>query len=223
MGNFVEGLKAAFSGAGVTLSISFIAVMIGLFVGLFVALAKMSNNKVLKTVATVYVDLLRGTPIVVQALMLYFGIPMLLQSWGIDFVWPTAFIASFLVCGINSSAYVAEIIRSGIQAIDPGQAEAARSLGMTYAQTMRQIIVPQAVKIIIPALGNEFISLIKETAILSIISVRDVTRASMLYASAHVSYFSAYAGTALVYLLMTIPLSKFMNHIERKMANDVKS
>lgn len=223
MGNFMEGLQAALSGAGVTLSISFIAVLIGLCVGLFVALAKMSEKKVLRVIATVYVDLLRGTPIVVQALIVYFGIPVLLQSWGIDFVWPTAFIASFLVCGINSSAYVAEIIRSGLQAIDPGQAEAARSLGMTYGQTMRHIIIPQAVKIIIPALGNEFISLIKETAILSVISVRDVTRASMLYASASFTYFSAYAGTAIVYLLMTIPLSKIMNYAERKLANDVKS
>ena len=223
MSDLLISAKVAFSGAGVTLSISALAVLIGLALGLVVALGKMSHKKPIRVIASVYVDILRGTPLVVQALLVYFGIPMLLQGWGVHFIWPSAFIASFLVCGINSSAYVAEIIRSGLQAIDPGQAEAARSLGMTHGQTMRHIIIPQAIRIIIPALGNEFISLIKETAILSIISVTDVTRASMLFASRGANYFPAYLGTAVVYLIMTIPLSKFMNYVERKLAGDVRS
>ena len=223
MGDIFTSVQVGFTGAGVTLSISALSVLIGLAIGLLVALAKMSKKKVIRGIASVYIDLLRGTPLLVQVLIVYFGIPMLLQSQGINFVWPTAFIASFLVCGINSSAYVAEIIRSGLQAIDPGQAEAARSLGMTHAQTMRYIIIPQAIKIIIPALGNEFISLIKETAILSTISVTDVTRASMLLASRGGNYFPAYIGAAIVYLLMTIPLSKIMNYAERKLSNDVRS
>lgn len=223
MENYILGIKFAFSGAATTLAITSVAVIIGVFVGLFVALCRISNNKFLKTISAVYVDVLRGTPLVVQALLLYYGFPMLLQSYDIMFRWPTALIASMLVCGINSSAYVAEIIRAGLQAIDKGQTEAARSLGMTYGQTMRFIVVPQAFKIIIPALGNEFITLIKETAVLSVITVRDITRASMLWASTSFLYWPAYLGTAICYLILTIPLSKFMNWVERKMANDVKS
>ena len=113
--------------------------------------------------------------------------------------------------------------KAGLQAVDKGQTEAARSLGMTQAQTMKFIVIPQAFKIIIPALGNEFITLIKETAVLSVITVRDITRASMLWASTSFVYWPAYLGTAICYLTLTIPLSKFMNWVERKMASDVKS
>ncbi len=223
MGNYILGIKFAFSGVTTTLAITSVAVVIGVFVGLLIALCRISNNKILRGFSAVYVDVLRGTPLVVQALLLYYGLPMLLQSYDIMFRWPTALIASMLVCGINSSAYVAEIIRAGLQAVDKGQTEAARSLGMTKAQTMKFIIIPQAFKIIVPALGNEFITLIKETAVLSVITVRDITRASMLWASTSFVYWPAYLGTAICYLTLTIPLSKFMNWVERKMASDVKS
>jgi ABC-type amino acid transport system permease subunit len=114
-------------------------------------------------------------------------------------------VTSILVCGINSSAYVAEIIRSGLQAVDKGQMEAARSLGMSHYQAMRYIIVPQAFRIILPALANEFIALLKETAVLSIISVVEVTRKSMLWGAATFEYWPAYLGTAFVYLSITFP------------------
>lgn len=166
--------------------------------------------------------MLRGTPLLVQALLVYFGVPMLLKNYGIDFTW-NALVAGMMVCGINSSAYVAEIIRSGIQAVDKGQTEAARSLGMSHAQTMRLVVIPQAFKIVIPALGNEFITLIKETAVLSAISITDITRASMLWASAKFLPWQAYLGTAVVYMMLTIPLSKIMGVLERKMSQDVSS
>ena len=223
MQDYIEGIKIAYSGATTTLLISGVAVVLGLVLGLIVALCRTSNVKVLRGIASVYVDVLRGTPLVVQALILYMGLPMLLQSNGIMFTWDTPVIASIIACGVNSSAYVGEIIRSGLQAIDKGQAEAARSLGMSHAQTMKLVIIPQAVKIIIPALGNEFVTLIKETAILSVISVRDITRASMLWASSSFEYWPAYLGTAFVYLTLTIPLSKIMNYVERRMSTDVKS
>lgn len=223
MEQYIEGIKVAYGGAGTTLAITSVAVVLGVALGLIIALCKISNNKALRCISTVYIEVLRGTPLVVQALLVYFGIPMLLQTWGLDFRWGSSMLVGMLVCGINSSAYVAEIIRAGLQAIDKGQMEAARSLGMTKGKTMRFVIVPQAFKIIIPALGNEFITLIKETAILSVISVTDITRASMLYASATFVYFPAYIGTAVVYMTLTIPLSKIMGLIERKMANDVKS
>lgn len=223
MQDYIEGIKIAYGGATTTLLISGVAVVLGLVLGLIVALCRTSNVKVLRGIASVYVDVLRGTPLVVQALILYMGLPMLLQSNGIMFTWDTPVIASIIACGVNSSAYVGEIIRSGLQAIDKGQSEAARSLGMSHGQTMKLVVIPQAVKIIIPALGNEFVTLIKETAILSVISVTDITRASMLWASSTFVYFPAYFGTAFVYLTLTIPLSKIMNYVERRMSTDVKS
>jgi His/Glu/Gln/Arg/opine family amino acid ABC transporter permease subunit len=197
-----------------------VAVVLSIILRLLFALCRISDNKLLKGASAVYVDILRGTPLIVQALILYFGFPMFLQSFGILFRWSTPLLASMLVCGINSSAYVGEIIRAGLQAVDKGQIEAARSIGMTHGQTMRFVIIPQAFKIIIPALGNEFITLIKETAVLSVISVRDITRASMLWASSSFLYWPAYLGTAACYLILTIPLSKFMNWVERKLEND---
>ncbi|MDF3000910.1 MAG: amino acid transporter permease [Bacillota bacterium] len=223
MGIYLKGLQIAYSGIAVTLQITISAVLIGVALGLIVALGKMSSLKPVRIVFSVYVELLRGTPLVVQALIIYLGFPALLQSYGISFRWDDAVLASILVCGINSSAYVAEIIRSGLQAVDKGQMEAARSLGMNHIQAMRFIIVPQAFRIILPALGNEFISLLKETAVLSIIAVVEVTRKSMLWASQSFEFWPAYLGTAFVYLSITIPLSRLVAYMERRMAQSDRS
>lgn len=223
MNVYIKGIQIAYSGIQVTLQITIFAVLIGVIVGLIVALCKMSSLKPVKIIFSVYVEALRGTPLVVQALIVYAGVPMLLQKYGIAFRWEDPIIASILVCGINSSAYVAEIIRSGLQAVDKGQMEAARSLGMTHAQAMRFIIVPQAFRIILPPLGNEFIALLKETAVLSIISVVEVTRKSMLWAAATFEAWPAYLGTAFVYLSITIPLSRLVAYLERRMAQSDRS
>ena len=132
-------------------------------------------------------------------------------NWG-NFIW-----VGFIACGINSSAYMAEIIRSGLQAIEKGQTEAARSLGLNSFQTMRYIIIPQAFKIIVPAMGNEFITLIKETSILSVVGIRDITRMGTLWASQSFLSFQAYIGVAIVYLFMTLTLSRVVAYIERRM------
>lgn len=225
MSDYITGITVAFRGVGTTLEITSVAVIIGVVLGLLVALCKISKFKILKAIASIYIDVLRGTPLMVQVLLVYFGLPYFIQQTiGIaGFKWGSAVVVGMVVCGINSSAYVAEIIRAGLQAIDKGQTEAARSLGMTYWQTMRFVVVPQAFRVIIPALGNEFITLIKETAILSVITITDITRSSMLWASSTFIYFPAYIGTAIVYMILTIPLSKVMNLLERKLANDVKS
>ncbi len=215
---YLRGIQIAYSGILVTLEITIFAVAIGICAGLIVALGKMSSLRAVKIFFSIYVEILRGTPLVVQALIVYAGVPMLSQKYGIDFRWEDPVIASILVCGINSSAYVAEIIRSGLQAVDKGQMEAARSLGMNRFQTMRFIIVPQAFRIILPALANEFIALLKETAVLSIISVVEVTRKSMLWAAATFEAWPAYLGTAFVYLSITIPLSRLVAYMERRMA-----
>ena len=225
MNDYITGIMVAARGIGTTLQITCVAVIIGVLVGLIIALCKISKFKTLRAISSVYIDVLRGTPLMVQVLLVYIGLPYFMQQTvGIEgFKWSSALVVSMVVCGINSSAYVAEIIRAGLQAIDKGQTEAARSLGMSYWQTMRFVIVPQAFRVIIPALGNEFITLIKETAILSVITITDITRSSMLWASSTFIYFPAYIGTAIVYMILTIPLSKVMNLLERKLANDVKS
>lgn len=215
---YLKGIQIAYGGIVVTLEITVFAVLIGVAVGLVVALGKMSSIKAVKILFSVYVEILRGTPLIVQVLIVYAGVPMLMNQYGFEFRWEDPVVASIFVCGINSSAYVAEIIRSGLQAVDKGQMEAARSLGMNHIQAMRFIVIPQAFRIILPALANEFISLLKETAVLSIISVVEVTRKSMLWGAATYEYWPAYMGTAFVYLSITLPLSQLVAHMERRMA-----
>ena len=218
MQDYLQGILIAAKGAPVTLSVSLVAVIAGLILGLVVAICKRSKFKVLRGIATVYVDVLRGTPLLVQVLILAYGVPQIISAifdtqfnWG-NFIW-----VGFIACGINSSAYMAEIIRSGLQAIDKGQTEAARSLGLSSFQTMRYIIIPQAFKIIVPAMGNEFITLIKETSILSVVGIRDITRMGTLWASQSFLSFQAYIGVAIVYLVMTLTLSRVVAYIERRM------
>lgn len=219
MAEYLQGIAVAARGVPVTLIISLVAVMGGLVIGLLVAIAKRSKYRVLRGLATIYVDVLRGTPLLVQVLILAYGVPQIIRSvTDVQFNWEHMIIVGFIACGINSSAYMAEIIRSGLQAVDIGQTEAARSLGLSSSQTMRYIIVPQAFKIIVPALGNEFVTLIKETSILSVAGIVEVTRRGTLWASSSFLSFQAYIGVAIVYLIMTLTLSRLVAYIERRLA-----
>lgn len=215
----------AFSGAGTTLELTGFAVILGVVLGLLIALLKLSKSKILRAIGSVYVEILRGTPLLVQAFILYAGLPQIIQStFGYHFTWREhEVICGIIVCGINSSAYVAEIIRAGIQAIDKGQIEAARSLGLTKNQTMKFIIIPQATKIILPALGNEFVTLIKETAVLSFISITEITRSGTIWGSNTFEYWQAYLGIAICYLCLTIPLSRIVAYAERRMKTGDRS
>lgn len=224
MAEYLQGIAVAARGVPVTLIISLVAVLAGLAIGLLVAIAKQSKHKILRGVATVYVDVLRGTPLLVQVLILAYGVPQIIKAiMGVQFNWDHMIIVGFISCGINSSAYMAEIIRSGLKAIDKGQTEAARSLGLSSSQTMRYIIIPQAFKIIVPAMGNEFIALIKETSILSVAGIVEVTRRGTLWASSSFLSFQAYIGVAIVYLIMTLTLSRLVNYIERRLAQSDRS
>lgn len=213
-----KGIQIAFSGIGTTLAITGAAVVIGVFVGLFVALARLSQSSVLRGIGTVYVEILRGTPLLVQALLLYNGLPMLIRTMGGSFRWDSAVVCGMLACGINSSAYVSESIRAGLQAVDKGQTEAARSLGMSGAAAYRFVIVPQAFRIVLPALGNEFVSLIKETSVLSAIGVVEVTRKGMLWTASSFNAWPAFIGVAICYLCITIPCSKGIRLLEAHLA-----
>lgn len=224
MTEYLHGIAVAAKGVPTTLTISLVAVFVGVVIGLLVAIAKRSGNRILRGIATVYVDVLRGTPLMVQVLILAYGVPQLLKStFGVQFNWVHFIFVGFIACGINSSAYMAEIIRSGLQAVDIGQTEAARSLGMSSRMTMRYVVVPQAFKIIVPAMGNEFIALIKETSILSVVGIVEVTRRGTLWASSTFMSFQAYIGVAIVYLIMTLTLSRLVTYIERRLAQSDRS
>ena len=215
---YVKGFLVALQGVPVTVGVTLIAMVTGAVLGLVLALMKMSRIKVLTALASLYIEVIRGTPLIVQALIMAYGLPQLMQSIGINFRWTYLIIPAIIVCGLNSAAYVAEVIRSGIQAVDKGQMEAARSIGMTKRQAMQLIVIPQALKIVLPSFGNEFVSLIKETSVLSYVGVVEILRKGALWNAATFNTFEAYIGVALVYMLLTIPSSKLVKRLEKKMS-----
>lgn len=195
-----------------------VALFFGVLIGLLACLGRMSKHFIPKAIATAYIEVIRGTPTLVQALFFYFGVNALLVSASGGDIRMTPLFAGMFVCSINSGAYVAEIFRAGIQSVDPGQMEAARSLGMPNRMAMKEIILPQAVRTILPSLGNEFIVLVKETSILSVIGVSEITRIGQIQASINYRTFSAYLGVAIVYFALTFTLSRLVNLLERRMA-----
>ncbi len=217
-----EGIVIALHGIGMTLGVTAGAIILGMIIGLIMALGKLSKFKIARWPASVYVEIIRGTPLFVQVLILAYGVPYLVNTiseGAVRFNWQPLYLVGILACGFNSGAYLAEIIRSGIQAVDHGQTEAARSLGMTNGQNMRYIVLPQALKIILPAMANEFVTLIKETSILSYVGIVEITREGVLWASRDFETFPAYIGVAVVYLCLTIPLSRVVAYLEKRMGS----
>ena len=194
-----------------TLKVSLIALLIGLLLGIVICLAKISTIKVLNVLATVYVEVIRNTPILVQIMIIYFALPEV----GISF---TPFMSAIIALSINSGAYVSEIFRSGILAIDKGQMEAGRSLGLSYFQTMKFIILPQALKNSLPALGNEFISLVKESSIVYFVGVADIMFAANTVKNATYETFGPYLIAAAIYFIITSVLSFLVKRLEKKLA-----
>lgn len=197
-------------GAKLTLILAFFTVLFGSIIGLFLSLMRLSNSKILKTVSTIYVEFIRGTPMLVQIFIIYYSLP----SIGIEL---PDMVAGILALSINSGAYVSEIIRAGIQAVDKGQMEASRSLGMRYGQTMLHIIIPQAFKNILPALGNEFIVVIKESSIVSMIGLHDLMYNANIVRGNIFKPFEPLLVAALIYFIMTFILSKLLGLLERRM------
>lgn len=222
LSNLWLGITTALKGAPMTLGVSLFAVIVGMMLGFCLAFMRRSKHVILRGISTVYTDIVRGTPMVVQVLIFAFGIPQLLQNSNVPFRWPELVIPAAIVCGLNSAAYMGEIIRGGLQAVDKGQIEAASSLGMTHSQTMRLVVIPQAFRIILPSLGNEFITMIKETAVLSYAGVVEILRRGALLSAATFKTFEAYVGAAIVYLIFTIPLSKLVLLMERKLSGKEK-
>ena len=216
--DFIKGFFIAAKGIPQTLLVSLFALILGILFGLILALVRTSRSKVLRFLTGLYIEIVRGTPMVVQALVMAYGIPALIQSYGLGFKWAMLVIPAMLVCGLNSAAYMAEVIRGGLQAVDPGQIEAAQSLGMTKGQITRLIVLPQAIRIVIPSFGNEFVTMIKETAVLSFVGVTEILRSAQLWQAATYNTFPAYIGVVGVYLCLTFPLSRLVGFVEKKMA-----
>lgn len=201
--------KLLLDGIGVTIKVSVVSALLGLVVGFLIALCSLSKNKVLKAVGKVYTDVIRGTPSVTQLMIIYF---VIFATIDID-KWLIASIAF----AINSGAYVSEIIRAGILSIDKGQTEAGRSLGLKGRQTMIYIVVPQAVKNIFPALCNEFITLIKETAIVGYVGLMDIQKAGDFIKSATFEAFTPLIATAVIYFVMIKILTLALGAVEKNL------
>ena len=203
--------KLLLSGIGVTIKVSLLAIVLGMIIGFLIALCNLSKKKPLKMIGKVYTDVIRGTPSVTPLMIIYFVVFATID-------WAKWIIAA-IAFGINSGAYVSEIIRAGILSIDRGQTEAGRSLGLSSKQTMMYIVVPQAVKNIFPAMGNEFITLIKETAIVGYVGLMDIQKAGDFIKSATYEAFMPLVGTAIIYFalikLLTIALSKYEAHLRK--------
>jgi polar amino acid transport system permease protein len=219
---------ALIGGLAITIYASIIAQTVGVILGTFSALAGMSRLPVLRAISGVYVWFFRGTPLLVQMFLVYFGTPYLL---GID-LFPRelnldpisirgAVVAGIVALSINEGSYMSEIVRAGILSVDPGQTEAAKSLGMTYGLTMRRIVLPQALRVIIPPLGNEFNNMLKTTSLMSVIAVEELFRVAQAANSATFKSFEAFLGVALYYLALTTLWSVLQRVVERRVGVSV--
>ncbi|MDU2109134.1 MAG: amino acid ABC transporter permease [Peptoniphilus rhinitidis] len=217
--NFLQRYFPAYiNGAITTIELSIVGVLLGFTLGVLFALMKISKSKILNIIASIYIEIVRGTPMLVQIMIVYFGLKKVIPE---QFTILTApmFLCSLSI-SLNSAAYIAEIIRSGISSIDKGQMEAARSLGLNHKQAMKKVILPQAIKNILPALVNEFITLIKESSITYTVGVGELMYAGKSISSGIYEPVRPFIYTALVYFIMTFSLSKAMGRLERRLAND---
>ncbi|SEM78469.1 amino acid ABC transporter permease [Lihuaxuella thermophila] len=205
-----------------TLELTVVAVLVGMVIGLILGLMRLSGKKWLMLPAQVYVDLFRGTPLLLQILAIHFAVlPTLFQDvLGLDA--PEAMFSSFVALSLNAGAYIAEIFRAGIQSIEKGQMEAARSLGMTYGQAMRLVILPQAFKRMLPPLGNEFIALLKDSSLVTVIAVNDITYAAFTTAKNTFERWAPYLTAAVMYLILTLILSRVVFYLERRLSTSNK-
>lgn len=218
---FNEAMPLLLDGLKLTALVSLASIAIGMILGLFICLMKMSKNIVLRGIAGVYIWIIRGTPMLVQALIIFLGVPQLIQvaipSFRFD-----AVTAGIITLSLNAGAYLAEIYRGGIMAVPKGQSEAARSLGLSKSKTMRKVILPQALKFSVPSLVNQFIITIKDTSILTVIGMAEVVNKAQQYVGSTFVYFETYSIVALMYLAIISLLMVLSNHIEKKLKYEGK-
>ena len=225
MGNMITKYSGFFiEGVENTLILSFFTVLFGTILGTLMAMARMSKLAPLKWLATAYIEFFRGTPLMVQLMFIFYGLPMIGVTFpSVSFI-PDfdRFAAGVVAMSLNSCAYVAEVIRSGIQAVDKGQMEAARSLGFHHKQAMTLVILPQAVRNILPALGNEFVTIIKESSIVSVIGIADLMYRTKGVIAKTYNSLECLAIAALIYFVLTFVGGRLIALMERKMSHGRK-
>lgn len=202
-------------GLSTTLALSAIAVFFGAIIGTLLAFGKMGKSRILRGIITAYVEIIRGTPSLLQVYVGYFVVPLLLPSLNVS-----TYASVAIALTINSSAYVSEVIRSGIQAVDKGQTEAARSLGLTQSQAMIKVVLPQAVKNILPALGNEFITIIKETSLASTFFVGDLMTSYLTVNGEEFLPLQCLLIVGIIYFILTFILGRGVSALERRLSHD---
>lgn len=230
--------RAIIAGIGVTLSVTLMAYTLAITFGLIFGLGRVSRNKIIFNIASFYVEIVRGIPMLVLLMYIAFvAVPLIIQgiNWvgnlllsiGLPFGATLAGITSrnvdnmlrvILGLGFAYGAFSAEIFRAGIEAVDKGQVEAAQALGMTYNQTMRFVVLPQAIRNVLPALGNDFVAMLKDSSLVSVLGVRDLTQITKLYAASTFLFFQAYSILAFIYLTMTIVLTRLIRRLEDYLA-----
>jgi His/Glu/Gln/Arg/opine family amino acid ABC transporter permease subunit len=212
----LDALPELWKGVQVTLLLTAVTVIIGIVLGSFVGIVRLSPNKPLRWAARAYIDFFRGTPLLVQLLIIYYGLPALLTALGSP-VRMERFVAAIVALSLNCAAYIGEIVRAGIQSIELGQREAAESLGLGPVQTMRYVIFPQAFRRMIPPIGNEFISLLKDTSLVSVISYQELLQSGRIIVARNYRAFEIYIAVALIYLVLTLVSSQLFSYLERVM------
>ena len=210
----IEYAPFLWKGTLLTIGLSIASILLGIILGLFIGLGKTIKNKVLAFPFVLYITIFRGTPLFLQILIIYFGVvPAILGE-------TNGIVAGIVAMSLNSAAYVAEIFRAGIQSIDHGQMEGARSLGMTHVQAMRYVILPQAFKRMIPPLGNEFIVLLKDSSLLSVVAVPELMYYGKAMGGQYFKVWEPYLTTAVIYLILTIILSVLLNRLEERLKTE---
>ncbi|SFL71868.1 polar amino acid transport system permease protein [Gracilibacillus orientalis] len=207
----LEGLPTLLKGMGVTIEVTVISLILAMFIGLVLGVFSITKSKILRTIATAFVDIIRGTPLLVQILFIYFGLPSVLD------INLTAFSAGVIAITVNAAAYLVEIFRAGINSIDDGQMEAGRTIGFSYSQTMRLIILPQAIRRMIPAFVNQFIVSIKDTSLLSAIGLAELTLAGQSIYAVNFRAFEILFAVGVLYFVIIYSLSLFSRWLERRL------
>lgn len=209
---FLSSYQRFFQGMGLTIQITFFSLILATGLGLLACFMTISKKRILNFIATIYIDAIRGTPLLVQSFFIYFGIT---QAFNFRM---TAMTAGIITLTLNAGAYMSEIFRSGIQAVNPGQMEAARSLGLPHSKAMIKVILPQAFRIVIPSLVNQFIITLKDTSILSVIGLQELTQTGRLVVAYNYQSFKVWTIVAIMYLVVITILSRISKKLERRIS-----
>lgn len=213
-----ENLIFLLKGAGLSLAMAVLSLLIGLILGTLGASAKISKNRILRCIGNVYVEIIRGTPMLLQILILFAVVPLIYMEITGERLVMNVFLIGVIAMGINSGAYVTELIRSGINGVDKGQWEACETLGLTLGQTMKLVILPQAFKRIVPPLVSEFVTLIKDSSLVSTIGVVELLKSAQVLGGNYADLMSPLIIAGVMYLIMTLSIAYLARHLERRLA-----